>query len=63
MITLTPLNEQTSLKMSIISTIQMLQDSIKHPYVKFHFEELWNTDIENLESIRDTMVREYNKQF
>lgn len=63
MITLTPLNEQTSLKMSIITTIQMLQDSIKKPYVKFYFEELWSTDIESLESIRDTMVREYNKQF
>ena len=61
--TLTTIGENEMIKMSIISTISMLQQSIKKPYMKFYFEELWNCEIENLESIRDTMLREYNKQF
>jgi len=61
--TLTTIGENEMIKMSIISTISMLQKSIKKPYMKFYFEELWNCEIENLESIRDTMLREYNSQF
>ena len=61
--TMTTIGENEMLKMSIITTITMLQNAIKTPYIKFYFEELWNCEIENLESIRDAMVIEYNKQF
>jgi len=61
--TLTTIGENEMIKMSIISTISMLQQSIKKPYMKFYFEDLLNCEIENLESIRDTMLREYNSQF
>jgi hypothetical protein len=40
----------------------MLQNSIKHPYVEFNFEELLECEYDNLEAIRDTMLRQYNKE-
>ena len=53
---------EESIKMSIISLIQMLQDNINAPYAKFTFDELYGCEYSNLETIRDTMIGEYNKE-
>lgn len=58
----TKLTEELAMKMSIIMTITMLQNSIKHPYAEFHFEELIECEYDNLEAIRDAMLRQYNKE-
>lgn len=49
------------LKQDIIVTINMLQEKVTGQ--KYTFEELYKCSIENLESIRDKLVIEYNQTF
>lgn len=49
-------------KMSVLTTIQLLQEKIQDPSKNLSFNLLWRYKLEALEEMRDSLVEEYNKQ-
>lgn len=49
-------------KMSVVTTIQLLQEKIQNPSNNLSFAALWRYKLEALESMRDGLIQEYNKQ-
>lgn len=49
-------------KMSVVTTIQLLQEKIQDPSKNLSFNLLWRYKLEALEAMRDSLVEEYNKQ-
>ena len=47
-------------KMSVVTTIQLLQEKVQNPSNNFSFALLWRYKLEALESMRDGLIEEYN---
>jgi hypothetical protein len=51
---------QEAAKMSVVTTIQLLQEKIQNPSNNFSFALLWRYKLEALEAMRDGLIEEYN---
>lgn len=47
-------------KMSVVTTIQLLQEKIQNPSNNLSFAALWRYKLEALDAMRDSLVEQYN---